>query len=653
MNYRAFAAAAVWFAALAGFTAAVSAQSTFRTSGTQVIDANNNIFVMRGINHPVVWHYNQSWNTIPALRAAGYNTVRVVWENVSYRTVAELDAMLQRIIDHEMIPMLDYHGVTGSNTVSDLTSTTVNYWLRDDIRALVNKYRRYLMINIANEWGGNQLSDTVWRDAYMNALTTLRSYSEYRDMLMVIDASGWGQNPSPIKSHGQAVLNHDAARRAAHGGPNQPNIVFSIHMYGMWGSGQSGKLHVTNELTALKNTYGFPIVIGEFGYNHNNGNNNLNCTVNHLEIMQACHNLGYGWLAWSTDGNDSANAWLNMMNNWSTWNWWGQQVRDSTHGSLATSIKCSVFGGPGYGPGNGSGGNGAGTLVYGDALANDWSNWSWDSTVNLANTSPVHTGTHSAAVTSNTGWSCFSLRKGTAVSTASFDRITFRVHGGSGANKSFRFYTGSADSGSTTPFVTFTATAGQWTTVTVLLSQLGNPASIKRLYFQNASNTAQSAVYFDEIRLGPQAGNGPAPVAIYTDALASDWANWSWDTAVNLANTSPVQSGSHSVAATANAGWSALSFRKGTALATAGYSRVSFWVHGGSGANKAMRFYTSTGDGSGNSSTVNFTATAGQWNQITVSLSALGNPASIKRLYFQNASGSAQGTIYIDNVRLE
>lgn len=122
---------------------------------------------------------------------------------------------------------------------------------------------------------------------------------------------------------------------------------------------------------------------------------------------------------------------------------------------------------------------------------------------------------------------------------------------------------------------------------------------------------------------------------------------------VNLSNTSPVRNGLKSVAATYTAGWGALSFRKGTAVSTSGYTSLRFWVHGGSGSNKSLQVYTGTGDSDGLSAMVNVTATAGQWNEITVNLSSLGNPSSIKRVYVKINSANAQSVIYFDDIRLQ
>jgi len=80
-------------------------------------------------------------------------------------------------------------------------------------------------------------------------------------------------------------------------------------------------------LSTCKNR-GIPIIVGEFGYNYNNGNNNLGCKVDALYLMQTCRNLGIGFIAWSWTGNNSENAWLDMTSpsDWKTLTYWGKMV---------------------------------------------------------------------------------------------------------------------------------------------------------------------------------------------------------------------------------------------------------------------------------------------------------------------------------------
>src|ERR1041385_8109379 len=64
---------------------------------------------------------------------------------------------------------------------------------------------------------------------------------------------------------------------------------------------------------------------------------------------------------------------------------------------------------------------------------------------------------------------------------------------------------------------------------------------------------------------------------IYADSLVNGWQNWSWAT-VNLANGSPVHSGTQSAGVNADA-WEAI-YLHHDAFDTSGYSDLVFWIHG-------------------------------------------------------------------------
>ena len=72
-----------------------------------------------------------------------------------------------------------------------------------------------------------------------------------------------------------------------------------------------------------------------------------------------------------------------------------------------------------------------------------------------------------------------------------------------------------------------------------------------------------------------------ANLIIYDDALAANWQNWSWDTAVAFNANSPVHAGSNVMSVTHTAAWAGLSLQSNTPFSTADYNAVTFWIHGG------------------------------------------------------------------------
>ena len=182
------------------------------------------------------------------------------------------------------------------------------------------------MINIANEWGDNDMTPLQWRNAYMQPITTLRNAGF--TTTIVIDSPAWGQDANAGLLYGWDLLNHDPRH----------NLLFSVHAY--------VRFNNPNDIYNMMNNYksnNLPLLIGEFGYNYNNGNNNLGSKVDAPLLMQYAQQFGVGYVAWSTQGNDAANAWLDLMTNWSTTTSWGNTVWYGQYGISNTAKKASIY----------------------------------------------------------------------------------------------------------------------------------------------------------------------------------------------------------------------------------------------------------------------------------------------------------------------
>lgn len=118
------------------------------------------------------------------------------------------------------------------------------------------------------------------------------------------------------------------------------NILLSIHMYGSWNDQDA----ITDKLNAAKKK-NLPLIVGEFGYNYDNGHNNLHCKADHQHILTMCNHLGYGFIPWSWTGNNHENAWLDMVDSkdWNTPTWWGSEVIEGAFGIRQTARTARVF----------------------------------------------------------------------------------------------------------------------------------------------------------------------------------------------------------------------------------------------------------------------------------------------------------------------
>lgn len=134
---------------------------------------------------------------------------------------------------------------------------------------------------------------------------------------------------------------------------------------------------------------------------------------------------------------------------------------------------------------------------------------------------------------------------------------------------------------------------------------------------------------------------------IYADTLASGWQDWSWDT-TRAAATTPRHGGASALAVTHTAAWGGLYFHADPAVNTAGFTYLRFWIHGGATGGQRIEIKL---NGSG-VHTFSVTAAANAWTQVDAPLGSLGNPATISDIYWQDATGGAQPTYYLDDIAL-
>lgn len=140
-------------------------------------------------------------------------------------------------------------------------------------------------------------------------------------------------------------------------------------------------------------------------------------------------------------------------------------------------------------------------------------------------------------------------------------------------------------------------------------------------------------------------------LVVYEDALATGWEDWSWQTTRNLDNAAPVHTGTKSIAVQPDAAWSGFSLRTPNVINTSGYTAIEFWIYGAGGGTQ-LAFATQSSDEAGTSSAVAVNAPANTWSKVQVTLAALGNPTQIARLNWQETTGAAQPTYYLDEITL-
>ncbi len=285
----------------------------FFTVNGKIYDKNGHEFIMRGVNHTHTWgDGNKNFNSIPHIAKTGANTVRVCFSNWDWQTISDTPekrrAIVESYIANGIVPMVELHEATCGESPAEIEAIVDN-WLDPGNQEWLNDLEEYVILNIANEWGPGGNGDySVWRDTYKLAISQLRDAGV--NNMLVIDASGCGQDPNGLILNGQELIDHDP----------QHNVVLSIHFYGNWrtrnnftSSGSSG-LYTSSpwgvevELQKMLDA-GLPVIAGEFGWQEYE-----TCPYITELILEFCQLHGIGWLAWSWNSN--SDPLLDMVWDW-------------------------------------------------------------------------------------------------------------------------------------------------------------------------------------------------------------------------------------------------------------------------------------------------------------------------------------------------
>ncbi|MEO3773849.1 cellulase family glycosylhydrolase [Micromonospora sp. B9E7] len=312
--------------AVLAFGQPAHAAAGFSVAGGKLYDANGTEFVMRGVNHAHTW-YPQQTSSFADVKALGANTVRVVlssgdrWTRNTNTDVANVISLCKA---NRLICVLEVHDTTGYGEQSGAITLAraVDYWL--SLADVLAGQERYVIVNIGNEPYGNQ-NYASWATDNANAIKRLRTGGLTHTIM--VDAPNWGQDWSfTMRDNAASVFAADPAR----------NTVFSIHMYGVFDTAAE----ISDYLGRFRSA-GLPIVVGEFGFNHSDGDPDED------SILAYSQANGIGWLGWSWSGNGGGVEYLDLATSFNPANLttWGQRLFNGANGIRQTAREASVFGG--------------------------------------------------------------------------------------------------------------------------------------------------------------------------------------------------------------------------------------------------------------------------------------------------------------------
>ncbi len=306
-------------------------------------------------------------------------------------------------------------------------------------------------------------------------------------------------------------------------------------------------------------------------------------------------------------------------------------------------------------------------VVYADQLSGQVANWSWGSSVNFSNTSPVASGSNSISFTPS-AWGALYLHANTPITPASYTSLQFAMQTSDSQNNfSLLFYDGNNQQVKSVKLSQYPGVSQNgWMVYTIPTAIM--PSTLGGVALQETSGNAGSATYVDTVQFianqptptTPSASSGSSSsqtASLYGDSLASGWINWSWNSNVNFGLTSPVYQGSSAVSFTPTSGYGGFYIHSDQGIDTTPYQSLTFAARtSGDGQTYSIGVYDSNNqllhpaialDGYGGQ------PVSSSWKVYTIPLQDLNaNGKTIKGIMLQDTTGKTQQTLYIDQIAL-
>jgi mannan endo-1,4-beta-mannosidase len=270
-------------------------RATFYTKGRYLYDRLGNKVILRGVNKMSVWDGEDPTGSIsfPEIRKTGANSVRIPWAirkdlqpGTPDTDPAILDALIATAKNNHLIPIIGLWDATGNwNRLQEL----VEYWVQPNVVNLIQKHQEYLLVNIGNEVGNDQVNEAQFINVYTSAIQAMRTAGIGTPL--VIDASDWGKNLDMLDATAPTLLTAD---------PDN-NLLFSVHLY--WP--KLGGADANFIRSKLQNSVGlgYPLIVGEFSqFGAWAGEGVSVCSaageIDYQTILEKCHKHEIGWYAW-------------------------------------------------------------------------------------------------------------------------------------------------------------------------------------------------------------------------------------------------------------------------------------------------------------------------------------------------------------------
>lgn len=335
------------------------AAATITVSGKNLVLPGGQSFVLRGINYPIIDEGLATLGTparykfkIDEAAKTGANAIRIQWytngthwlddagEGGAPGTVDGLlnNGTLSNIIGYcyekGMIPILVVQNTVCKSDWNYFNTVALPWWKKPAVIDLINKHKKYLIANIACEFGEVEwaadpvAAKGVFKSNYIQAVQQLRNAGI--TIPLMIDAPDCGTSSSALTAVAKDILNADPSK----------NIIFSVHTY--WANYANTAAAVKTKLDEINNT-GTCFVFGEVG-NWQDGNVCCVYDISNLYrivLGEAC-NRGIGWLAWGYTQDCCKPREMTTNGEYSTLTPYGNDIVNNTTYGLRSTGSCAA-----------------------------------------------------------------------------------------------------------------------------------------------------------------------------------------------------------------------------------------------------------------------------------------------------------------------
>jgi len=281
-------------------------------NGRYLYSAGGDTVILKGFNAMIVYWDIHGDKNFPEIEKTGANCVRIFWNLASPRPQpSDLDQVLGNCIAHHMIPVISLWEATGKwNKIQ----YCVDYWCSVEIVPILQKYEKYLLLNIANEPGDGAMADTVFSNTYASAVEQIRTAGLH--MPLIIDADNWGRNADAVLDNGGYLLETD---------PDH-NLIFSWHLWDPknWGTGTQNEITRILDKAVEKNLC---FIVGEFGPCEQ-CENCSGTQINWEFMIEKAYHNHIGYLPWVWKWSDCHSIVNNNTGSYGSWvnPPWGENV---------------------------------------------------------------------------------------------------------------------------------------------------------------------------------------------------------------------------------------------------------------------------------------------------------------------------------------